>query len=77
MFGKKKKTVEDFDEKIKEAKYSRIFQALKDIMRQPEIKVLGKDGREEIDFAATCSAMKTKARLAVDFVTDLDEKSEE
>lgn len=76
MFGKKK-TVEDFDEKIRNAKYSRIFQALKDIMRQPDIKVLKKDGREEIDFAAMCSAMKTKARLAVDFVSDLDEKSEE
>ena len=37
-----------------------------------EIKAQGKDGKDEIDYAATCSAIKTKARLAIDFVADLD-----
>ena len=68
MFGKKKQTVNDFDEKIKAAKYERIYQSLKDILKI-EIKAQGKD---EIDYAATCSAIKTKARLAIDFVADLD-----
>lgn len=67
MFGKKKFI--DFEEKIKEAKYERIYQTLQDILKM-EIKAY-KDGKDKTDFAATCSAIKTKARLAVDFVTDL------
>lgn len=77
MFGKgKKKTVESFDEKIKAAKYERIYQSLKDILKL-EIKTAVKDGKEEIDYAATCSAIKTKARLALDFVTDLDKDGDD
>ena len=64
----KNKTKNDFEEKIKEAKYARIYRSLKDIL-DTIIKVQGKD---EIDYAATCSAIKTKARLAIDFVGDLD-----
>ena len=71
MFKKKKQTAVDFDEKIKAAKYERIHQSLKDILKI-EIKVPTKDGKDEIDYAATCSAIKTKARLAIDFVADLD-----
>lgn len=75
MFGKKKTTVVDYAEKIKTAKYERIYQSLKDILKI-EIKAQGKDGKEDIDYAATCSAIKTKARLTIDFVTDLDGKDE-
>ncbi len=71
MFGKKKQTAVDFDEKIKKAKYERILSSLKDILKI-EIKTPTKDGKEQIDYAATCSAIKTKARLAIDFVADLD-----
>ncbi len=71
LFGKKKQTAVDFDEKIKTAKYERIYQSLKDILKI-EIRTPTKDGKEEIDYAATCSAIKTKARLAIDFVADLD-----
>lgn len=78
MFGtkKKKQTTADFDEKIKAAKYERIYQSLKDILKI-EIKAQGKDGKDEIDYAATCSAIKTKARLAIDFVTDLDKDGDD
>ena len=71
MFGKKKTTAVDFDERIKVAKYERIFRSLKDIV-QTEIRAQNKDGKEEIDYAATCSAIKTKARLVIDFIADLD-----
>lgn len=74
MFGKKKQTV-DFDEKIKVAKYESIYQSLKDILKI-EIKAQGKDGKDEIDHAATCSAIRTKARLAIDFVSALDSGSD-
>lgn len=76
MFGKKKQTAVDFDEKIKAAKYERIYQSLKDILKI-EIKTPTKDGKEEIDYAATCSAIKTKARLAIDFVADLDKDGDD
>lgn len=75
MFGKKKKTV-DFDEKIKTAKYERIYQSLKDILKI-EIKAQTQDGKDEIDYSATCSAIKTKARLAIEFVNDLDKSEDE
>lgn len=76
MFGKKKQTAVDFDEKIKSAKYERIYQSLKDILKI-ELKAQGKDGKDEIDYAATCSAIKTKARLAIDFVADLDKDGDD
>ena len=76
MFGKKKRTAVDFDEKIKSAKYERIYQSLKDILKI-EIKTPTKDGKDEIDYAATCSAIKTKARLAIDFVADLDKDGDD
>ena len=76
MFGKKKTATPDFDEKIKVAKYECIYQSLKDILKI-EIKAQGKDGKEEIDYAATCSVIKTKARLAIDFVADLDKDGDE
>jgi len=75
MFGKKKKEV-DFDEKIKAAKYERILQTLKDILKIEE-KAQTKDGKVETDYAATCSAIKTKARLAIDFVADLDKSGDD
>lgn len=76
MLGKKKQKAVDFNEKIKTAKYERIYQSLKDILKI-EIKAQGKDSKEEIDYAATCSAIKTKARLAIDFVADLDKDGNE
>ena len=76
MFGKKKTTATDFDEKIKAAKYERIYQSLKDILKI-ELKAQGKDGKDEIDYAATCSAIKTKARLAIDFVAYLDKDGDD
>lgn len=76
MFKKKKQTTVDFAEKIKAAKYERIYQSLKDILKI-EIKAQNKDGKEEIDYVATCSAIKTKARLAIDFVADLDKDGDD
>ena len=75
--NKKKKTVAvDFAERIKAAKYERIYQALKDILKV-EVTAQGKDGKAEIDYAATCSAIKTKARMAIDFVADLDKNGDD
>lgn len=71
MFLFKKTAAETFDDRIKAAKYERILQTLKDILRI-EVKMVSKEGQEETDYAATCSAIKTKARLAIDFVADLE-----
>lgn len=76
MFKKKKIVTSDFDEKIKAAKYERIYQSLKDILKI-EIKAQDRDGKEETDYMATCSAIKTKARLAIDFVADLDKSGDD
>ncbi len=78
MFGNKKTTTSPnaaFAEKIKAAKYERIYLALKSLL-QIEVKGVGADGKEKIDYAATCSAMKTKARLVIDFVDSLDKNGE-
>lgn len=73
MFGKKTMT---YDEKIAAAKYGRISQTLKDIVKT-EIKGVNASGKEDINYAATCSAIKTKARLALDFVADLDKDGDD
>lgn len=70
-FRKKKILPLDYDEKIRAAKYERIYQSLKDILKI-EVKTQGNDGKEKINYAATVTAIKTKARLAIDFVADLD-----
>ena len=69
MLGKKKNKA-DFDEKIKQAKYERIFGTLKDILKTNITTT--ENGKEVTDYSATCSAIKTKARLALDFIADLD-----
>lgn len=76
MFRQKKDKQESFEERIKAAKYERILQSLKDILKL-EVNGTSKDGQEEMDYAATCSAIKTKARLAIDFVADLDKSGDE
>lgn len=73
MLNKKKKNV-SFDEKIKQAKYERVHSTLKDIL-QTEIKTT-ENNKEVTDYAATCSAIKTKARLALDFIKDLDKEDD-
>lgn len=74
-FGKSKTAPVDFYERIKSAKYERIHQTLKDILKI-EVKAQSEDGTETIDYAATCSAIKTKARLAIDFVADLEKEGD-
>lgn len=64
-----------FDEKIKQAKYERIFGTLKDILNT-DIKTIDDKNKEVTDYSATCSAIKTKARLAIDFTKDLDKDDE-
>ena len=46
MFGKKKTATPDFDEKIKAAKYERLYQSFKDILKI-EINAQGKDGDDQ------------------------------
>jgi len=74
MFGKKKQPRADFEEQVRAAKYGRIYQTLKDILKV-EVKTTDGAGREKIDYAATCAAMKTRARIALDFVDDLEKGS--
>jgi hypothetical protein len=74
-FGERKKTV-DFNEKIKQAKYERIYQTLKDILNTDVKAINPTSGKEETDYATLCSAIKTKARLAIDFVADLEKDTD-
>lgn len=69
---KKKRKNLSFDEKIKQAKYERVYGTLKDIL-QVDIK----DDKNTTDYPATCSAIKTKARLALDFIKDLDKDEDD
>ena len=71
MFIKKKKAA-DFGEQIKKAQYARILKSLKDI-HGLEIK----DSHGDVDYAATCAAIKTKARLTLDFIADLDKGNDD
>ena len=76
MWKKKQQdTGEPFEEKIKAAKYECILQSLKDILKL-EVKGPANSGQGDIDYIATCSAMKTKARLAIDFVADLEKSGD-
>ncbi len=77
MFKTTTKTAPVYDDKIKAAKYDCIYKALKDIL---QIEVKGQSSatnREEINYAQTCSVIKTRARLALDFVANLDKNEDD
>ena len=76
MFGKKKSKKVSFEERLRIAKYERVFTTLNDILKT-EVKATTKDGKEVIDYSMTCSAIKTKARLAIDFIADLERNGDE
>lgn len=76
MFGKQTKQTNDFDEKIKAAKYDCIYSALKDILKI-EVKGTDSNGKEVVNHAATVSSIKTRARLALEFVANLDKNGDD
>lgn len=77
MFNKQStKQPNSFDEKVKAAKYDCILQALKEITKI-EVKSTDAAGKEITNPAATCSSIKTRARLALDFVTNLDKDGDD
>ena len=66
-----------YEEKIREAKYKRIYQTLREIASiEAKPKPKDKDGKEILDFEAACNEIKTKARLAIEFVEDLEKDDE-
>ena len=66
MLFKKKMS---FEEKIKKAKYDRIYRVLQEVLDTSVTKI---DNKEQVvDYEATCSAIKTKVRLVKDFVDGL------
>ena len=75
MFGKNIKPTNDYEEKINAAKYDCIHQALKDILKI-DVKAIS-NGKEETNFVSTCSAMKTRARLALEFVANLEKDNDD
>lgn len=75
MLGKKTHSAASFDDKLKAAKYDCILQALKDVLR---IEVKASDnGKETVNYAQTCGSMKTRARLALEFVANLDKSDDD
>ena len=76
MFDKKQKTTATYDDKIKTAKYDCILQALKDVLKI-EVKGVDSSGKEGIDRAATISSIKTRARLALEFVANLEKDGDD
>ena len=69
MLFKKKLSLE---EKIKQVRYDRIYKVLQEVLNVSVTKNV--DGKEEIDYEATCSVIKTRVRLVKDFVDELSEK---
>ncbi|MDE6201542.1 MAG: hypothetical protein K2M47_06685 [Clostridiales bacterium] len=77
MIGKKDKPAISFDDKMRAAKYDCIHKALKEIL-STEVKITNPTtNKEEVNFAQTVSVIKTRARLALEFVTTLDKNSDD
>lgn len=76
MFGKKQKSVTSFDDKLNAAKYECIYAALKDVLKM-EVKGTDTSGKEVINHAATVSSIKTRARLALEFVANLEKSGDD
>lgn len=73
MIKNNKKNKKNFDERIAETTYNVIVGALQSVLNT-DIKKTGSDGKEITDCGMTVSAMRLKARLALEFVNELDGK---
>lgn len=71
MFGKKKQPVTNYDDKLQAAKYDCVLQALNEICKL-EIKSTDANG-----LATAVSTIKTRARLALDFVKNLEKHDDD
>ncbi len=70
FFNRSNKELQD---KVDKAKYERLMSCLQSILKT-EVKVATSDGKEEVDYVETCRVIKSKARLTIDFVNDLDKE---
>ena len=78
MLGKKKKmetVAVQFEEKQSKRLYEIVCDTLSDILKT-ESKKQDNDGNAVVDYEMTCRAIKTKARIALDFVTKIENKNE-
>ncbi len=74
MFYKKSKSP-DFTDKLQAAKYDCIHRALTDILKMDDKTI--ENGKEVTNYARLCSAQKTRARLALDFVANLEKSDDD
>lgn len=68
---KKKENKKDFEKRMSDTTYKMVVDTLESILNT-KITKTGSDGTAVVDTAATLSAIRTKARIALDFVTDLE-----
>ncbi len=73
MLIKRKSKTENYDSRMSETSYKTIYNALSSILNT-EVKKKGDNGVEVPDWVMTVSAMRMKARIALDFVNNLDKK---
>lgn len=70
MLKIRKSKKEDFSERVSDTAYKTVIEALQSILTT-EVKKKGIDEKEVPDLAMTVSAMRMKARIALDFVNNL------
>ena len=77
MFKRKKKAQKpkEFETALSESLYKTIYETLSDVLKT-EYKTTNKDGVETVDWEMTCRMIRTKARVALDFVSNLENKEE-
>lgn len=79
MFGRKKKKNVKQPKQLEKAfinsLFNTVYGALTDVLKT-EYKTTDKNGKEIIDYEMTCRMIKTKARVALDFVANLKNEKE-
>ena len=73
--NKEKPRSKEFESALSESLYKTIHETLSDVLKT-EYKTEDKDGKEIIDWEMTCRMIRTKARVALDFVSNLENKDE-
>lgn len=70
MTKKNEKANKKFKEALNNSLYATVYSTLTDVLKA-EYKTTAADGKEVIDYEMTVRIIKTKARLALDFVSTL------
>lgn len=71
--NRKNKKQESFERMLSDSLYTTVYNTLSEVL-ETKCETTDADGKKHVDYETTCRIIKTKARVALDFVSTLKQK---